>query len=243
MNIVLTDNAKKGFDAARETADEARKTIQGHIGNALDLTHDVLLAGLGGLDATADLPRLLIERGESSENEHIVRLRKLFDRLPRELQLDIETPHVPSVDDLRKSAEDTVSDVRKTTADAVSDVRKTAEGAVADVRKSAEGVVERVDQVRGEAMEGIDRVLGALPSFFPASQKEFHGLEERVEELGARLDALKKARARAATPKKKTAPKPAAAPKKKAAPKPAAKKTETPAAPAPADEPSTPSTD
>ncbi|MAE69935.1 MAG: hypothetical protein CME06_05650 [Gemmatimonadetes bacterium] len=202
MNFTIPDTAKKGIDTARETAEDARKTIQTGVENALELTHDVLMAGLGGLDFTTELPRRLRERGEASKNEAIVRARELLERMPREIHIpgeihiDIERPKIPSVDELRKSAENVVSDARKT-----------AEDAVADVRKSAEDVAEKVDEARGGAVEGIERVLHTLPGFFPASQKELSGLEERVEELTGKVESIKKARARAAAAKKRAAAK------------------------------------
>ena len=202
MTFTLPDTAKRGIDTARETAEDARKTIQTGVENALELTHGVLLAGLGGVDFTTELPRRLRERGEASKHESIVRARELLERMPREIHIpgeihiDIERPNIPSVDKLRKTAEN-----------AVSDARKTAEDAVADVRKSAEEVAEKVGEARGGAVEGVERILHTIPGFFPASQKELSGLEERVEQLADKVESIKKARARAATAKKRAAAK------------------------------------
>jgi polyhydroxyalkanoate synthesis regulator phasin len=127
MNIAIPEAAKKRIDTAIDHTNEARKIINDGVVSALELTHNVLMAGLGGLDLTTelsrDLSRRLIERGEKSENVTVAQARKVVDLLPRELHLDVAVPPVPHVDEVRQKAEEAVGE-------AVAEVKKSAEDAV-----------------------------------------------------------------------------------------------------------------
>lgn len=215
MPIAIPENTRKSLDAV---IDHTREAITDGVESILETTHNVLLAGLGGLDFTAELPRRLIERGQASENQTIAKVRDVVERLPRELDVHLRKPEAPSLDEMRRKAEDSVADVRKAATEAVDDLKKTAEDAVHSVE-------EGLESAREETQKGVKKALHALPDLAPVTRKSLGVLIERVDGLAERVDALKTERASKAAPRKtKRAPAKTAA-KSGAAKSPAAKTT------------------
>ncbi len=219
MNIAIPEIAKKRIDTAIDHTNEARKIINDRVVSALELTHNVLMAGLGGLDLTTEISRefsrKLIERGETSDNTAVAQARKVVDLLPRELHIDVAVPAVPHVDEVRQKAENAVED-------AVAEVKRNAEEAV-------QMVEERVEAAKEGAVKGVEKVLHGLPDVVPVPRKNLDSLVERVEGLAGRIDILKSKREKAvadAPAEAKAAPAPAKA--KAAAPAKAAAKKTTP---------------
>ena len=192
---------------ATKKKNQTRKPIE----SVLDLTQNILMAGLGGLDLTAaeiqKVSRDLVERGEKTDATGLKAAREFVGRTREQLE---DGPAIPKIDEVRDAA--TKSFDR--------------------VRSEAQAAEDRLtDRIKGFDWKGLDFDLNIeLPSF-PTTRSSFDELSQRVDDLAASIAKLSRP-----APKKRTTKK--ATTKKATTKKTATKKTATKkAAPAPKAEP------